>query len=86
MDTALLKKRYGNRVIFWGAIDTHHVLPNGTPNEVCAEVNRRLASLGPDGGYIVAPAHVIQADVPPENVVALYKTVADGGLAIKINH
>lgn len=79
MDTAELKKRYGNRVAFWGAIDTQRVLPYGTPEDVRAEVRRRIADLAPGGGYVVAPVHVIQADVPPENVLALCSEVTGNG-------
>lgn len=72
MDTAKLKRRFGKRVAFWGAIDTQRILPYGTPAEVRAEVRRRIADLGSDGGYVVAPVHVIQSDVPAENVLAVY--------------
>lgn len=75
MDTAVLKQRYGQRVTFWGAIDTHRVLPTGTPDEVRAEVRRRIADLGQDGGYVVAPVHTIQADVPAENIIAMCQEV-----------
>lgn len=71
MDTAELKRRFGERVVFWGAIDTQRVLPDGTSEDVRAEVRRRIADLGP-AGYVVAPVHVIQSDVPAENVLALY--------------
>lgn len=72
MKTAELKRRFGERVAFWGAIDTQRVLPDGTPEDVRAEVRRRIADLGSNGGYIVAPVHVIQSDVPAANVQALY--------------
>lgn len=77
MDTAALKKRYGRRLSFWGAIDTQHVLPRGSADDVRAEVHRRIADLGAGGGYVVAPVHVVQADVPPENVVALCRSVCE---------
>lgn len=71
MDTAYLKKEYGRDLAFWGAIDTQHVLPFGTPDDVREEVKRRVAELGEGGGYVVASVHNIQAEVPPENIVAL---------------
>ncbi|MBM3130498.1 MAG: hypothetical protein FJ009_17955 [Chloroflexi bacterium] len=71
MDTAELKKRYGARISFWGAIDTQRVLPFGSPDDVRAEVRRRVADLATEGGYVIAPVHVIQADVAAENVRAL---------------
>jgi uroporphyrinogen decarboxylase len=71
-DTARLKREFGDRLAFWGAIDTHHVLPQGTVTEVREEVRRRILDLGPGGGYVVGPVHNIQPDVPPANVVAMY--------------
>jgi uroporphyrinogen decarboxylase len=70
-DTAALKARFGNRVVFWGAIDTQHVLPHGAVAEVEAEVRRRIRDLAPGGGYVVASVHNIQPDVPPENILAM---------------
>ena len=78
-DTEKLKREFGNRLTFWGAIDTHHVLPHGTPEEVREEVRRRIRDLGPGGGYVVSPVHNIQPDVPPENVVAMYEAAQDLG-------
>ena len=46
------------------------VLPFGTPQEVRDETRRRIDELAPGGGFIFAPIHVLQADVPPENIVA----------------
>jgi uroporphyrinogen decarboxylase len=73
MDTQRLKAEFGDRLSFMGAIDTQHVLPFGTPDDVKREVERRIAHLGPGGGYILAPVHNVQADVPPENLIAMYR-------------
>jgi uroporphyrinogen decarboxylase len=70
-DTARLKREFGDRLSFCGAIDTAWVLPHGTPADVRAEVRRRIRDLGPGGGYILASVHCIQPDVPLENVVAM---------------
>jgi uroporphyrinogen decarboxylase len=70
-DTAELKARFGDKMTFWGAIDTQRVLPLGTAEEVEAEVQQRIRDLGPGGGYVVGPVHNIQPDVPPENIVAM---------------
>jgi uroporphyrinogen decarboxylase len=70
-DTAALKARFGNKVVFWGGIDTQRVLPQGSAEDVEAEVRRRIRDLGPGGGYVVASVHNIQPDVPPENIVAM---------------
>lgn len=72
MDTRRLKAEYGRDLVFWGAIDNQGVLPNGTPEEVRREVRRRITDLAPGGGYVLAAAHNIQQDVPPENVVAMF--------------
>ncbi|MCP5110721.1 MAG: hypothetical protein GY953_07800 [bacterium] len=73
MDTARLKREYGQDLVFWGAIDSQGVLPQGTPADVREEVRRRIADLAPGGGYVLAAAHNIQADVPPENAVAMFE-------------
>jgi uroporphyrinogen decarboxylase len=78
-DTARLKREFGKNISFCGAIDTEHVLPHGTPDEVRAEVRRRIKDLAPGGGYIVASVHCIQPDVPPENVLAMCDEVAVSG-------
>ena len=70
-DTARLKREFGERLSFCGAIDTGWVLPHGTPEDVRAEVRRRIRDLGPGGGYILASVHCIQPDVPLENVIAM---------------
>jgi len=75
MDPASLAEQFGDRLTFHGGIDEQHLLPHGTPDEVRAEVTRTMEILGRKGGYIVAPAHAIQPDTPPENIVALYDTV-----------
>jgi uroporphyrinogen decarboxylase len=78
-DTAKLKREFGDALAFWGAIDTHHVLPQGTVAEVREEVRRRILDLGPVGGYVVGPVHNIQPDVPPANVVAMYEAAYELG-------
>ncbi len=70
-DTARLKREFGKHLSFCGAIDTGWVLPCGTPDDVRAEVRRRIRDLAPGGGYILASVHCIQPDVPLENVIAM---------------
>lgn len=72
-----LKRRFGSRVSFCGAVDTHRVLPSGTPAEVRQEVRRVIAALGEGGGYLVASVHTIMDDVPPENIVAMADAVKE---------
>jgi len=72
MDTAELKRRFGNRIAFWGAIDSQKTLPFGSADAVRAEVRQRISDLAPGGGYILAGVHNLQPDIPPENIVAMY--------------
>jgi uroporphyrinogen decarboxylase len=78
-DTAKLKAEFGDKLVFWGAIDTHRVLPYGTPDDVRAEVRQRISDLGPGGGYVVCSVHNIQSEVPAENVVAMFDAVNEYG-------
>ena len=72
MDPGRLKAEYGDRISFWGGIDTQDLLVNDPPERVSGEVRRILSIFGTDGGYILSPAHCIQDDVPARNVVAIY--------------
>ena len=72
MDSKKLKTDFGNRVTFWGGIDTQRVLPMGSPQDVEAEVKKRIRDFAPGGGYILTAVHNIQAGVPPENIVMMY--------------
>jgi uroporphyrinogen decarboxylase len=68
-----LKADFGDRLSFHGGIDMQQLLPNSTPERVRREARRYSEILGRGGGYILAPAHLFQPDVPPENILALYK-------------
>jgi hypothetical protein len=80
MDPRELKKRFGDRVTFWGGgVDTQRTLPFGKPAEVRAEVKERIAIFAPGGGFVFNPIHNVQARIPVENLLALYETVRDKG-------
>jgi uroporphyrinogen decarboxylase len=79
MDTKRLKKEFGDRMAFWGGIDTHKVLPFGTPDDVRAEVKRRIEDLAPGGGYVLNSVHNLQSEVPPENIVAMFEAAKEFG-------
>jgi len=83
MATARLKREFGHELAFWGGIDTHRVLPAGTPAEVRQEVKRRIDDLGENGGYVLCAVHNIQPEVPPENVVAMYEAALEYGESAK---
>jgi uroporphyrinogen decarboxylase len=79
MDSQRLKSEFGKHMCFWGGIDTHRVLPTGTPEAVRGEVKTRIADLAPGGGYVLASVHNIQAEVPPENIVAMFDSAEEYG-------
>jgi uroporphyrinogen decarboxylase len=79
-DPAGVKARYGDRLSFWGGIDTQYVLPYGTTEEVRQEVRLRVRQFGPGGGFVAGSVHNIQADVPPENILALAEAVQEYGV------
>jgi len=73
MDPAKLKAEFGNHLCFWGGIDTHRVMPRGSTDDVRAEVARRIRQMGPGGGYILAAVHNLQPEVPPANIIAMFR-------------
>jgi uroporphyrinogen decarboxylase len=75
MEPAQLKREYGARLTFFGAIDVQNTLPFGTPATVAAEVRDRFETLGAGGGWICAPTHHVQLDTPMENFMALVDAV-----------
>jgi uroporphyrinogen decarboxylase len=79
MDHERIKKEHGSSLSFHGGIDIQRVLPFGTPDEVKMEAKKTMEALGPGGGYILAPTHYVQADVPPENIIALRDAVLEYG-------
>jgi uroporphyrinogen decarboxylase len=81
MDTKELKRRFGRDLTFYGGgVDTQGVLPRGTPQAVRDEVKRRIDDLAPGGGFIFNTVHNIQADVPPENLVAMWEALQEYGV------
>ena len=75
MDTLQFKKQFGEDVTIWGgSCDSQIILPQGTVQQVKDETRRRIEDLAPGGGFIFAPIHVIQGDVPPQNIMAWYET------------
>ena len=74
MDLISLKKEFGKDITFWGGgIDTQMKLNRLSVMEIKEEVRRNIEIMGPGGGYIFAPTHNIQADVPPEKIDAIYQ-------------
>jgi uroporphyrinogen decarboxylase len=81
MDTKELKRRFGRDLTFYGGgVDTQRILPRGTPQEVRDEVKRRIDDLAPGGGFVFNTVHNIQADVPPENLMAMWEALQEYGV------
>jgi uroporphyrinogen decarboxylase len=76
-DPATLKRQFGRHLVFVGAIDTTNVLTVATPAEVREHVRRQIGLLAAGGGYVCAADHSIFAEVPNENVAALFEAVAE---------
>lgn len=81
MEPDALKRDFGDVLTFWGGgVDTQGVLPNGTPQEVKDDVRRNIEALAPGGGFVFNTVHNIQADVPVENLLAMYEALAEYGI------
>lgn len=78
MDARALKADFGGRITFWGGgCDTHKVLPTGRPDEIRRHVREQICILKPGGGFVFQQVHNILADVPPENVSAMYEAARE---------
>jgi len=76
-----LKRDFGQDLAFWGGgVDTQGILPYGTPREVKNDVRRNIDALAPGGGYVFNTIHNIQADVPPENLIAMWEALQEYGV------
>jgi uroporphyrinogen decarboxylase len=79
MEAARLKEEFGDRISFWGGIDSSRILPWGTPAKVRDEVRRVIGTLGPGGGYILNSVHNLQPGVPVENILAMFEAAREFG-------
>jgi uroporphyrinogen decarboxylase len=80
MEPFQLKKDFGRDIVFWGGgVDTQKVLPSGTVQEVKTDVRRNMEALAPGGGFVFNTVHNIQAEVPPENILAMWETIQEYG-------
>lgn len=70
LDPLWVKSTYGDRLSLWGTIGTQRLMPFGTPREIKDKVQRNIESLGYNGGLVLAPTHVLEPDVPWENIEA----------------
>jgi uroporphyrinogen decarboxylase len=79
MDRKELKREFGGKLIFHGGFDIQHILPRGTIEEVEREAKDVIETYASGGEYIFSPAHNIQPDVPPENILAAYRAALQYG-------
>jgi uroporphyrinogen decarboxylase len=76
-----LKREFGRDLVFWGGgVDTQGVLGTATPQEVEKHVRRNIEALAPGGGFVFAAVHDIQANVPPENIMAMWEAWKEYGI------
>jgi uroporphyrinogen decarboxylase len=68
-----MKNGWGNRIGFWGAMDQQELIPLGSDEDLERDVIEKINVLGADGGYVIAPAHILQPDVTPERVKTFIK-------------
>lgn len=78
MDPQWLKSEWGDKFVFWGGgSDTQKTLSFGTPEEVYNETSRLLSIFAPGGGYVFNPIHNIQGNTPTDNMIAMFRALAD---------
>ena len=78
MDSRRLKEEFGSQLTFWGGgVDTQKILPFGTPDEIRRHVMGQCEILGRDGGFVFNAVHNVQANVPVDNVVAMFDALKD---------
>jgi len=81
MDLRELKRQFGATLVFSGAIDSHHVLIDGTPDSVRHSTREVLYIMSPGGGYIAGASHdAILEETPVENVLAMCDTIREHGV------
>lgn len=76
-DPQELKDKFGERICFFGGIDQQSLLPSGNMPLIRDEISKRISILGKDRGYLLAPAHILQADVAAETIEGMIKTVTE---------
>ena len=78
-DPVELKTRYGEKLCFFGGIDQQLLLPSGNIKEIRSEIKERISILGKNRGYLLAPAHILQADVTTETILEMINAVREFG-------
>ena len=79
MDPAEIKYKYGDKLSFWGTVDTQYTFPFGSPEDLEREIRERLRTVAPGGGLILCSSHRVQPDAPPENIRTFYRVARQYG-------
>ena len=79
MDPVEIKEMYGSRLSFWGTIGTQTTMPFGSVKEVEETTRRMIETVGKGGGLVIAPTHLLEPEVPLENIDAFYRAVRKYG-------
>ena len=79
MDPNRLKQRYGHDLAFWGTIGIQTTMPFGSPKDIRKVVKEIIGTVGKGGGLLIAPTHVLEPDVPWENILAFFEAVEEYG-------
>ena len=76
-----LKRDFGKDLVFWGGgVDTQGIFTTGSPQEIRDHVKRNIEALAPGGGFVFATVHNTQANVPPQNFMAMWETLQEYGI------
>ncbi|MBD3391134.1 MAG: hypothetical protein GF418_03670 [Chitinivibrionales bacterium] len=81
MDFNEIHAAFGERLSFWGTLGTQQLLPFGSPDQVCEVVRDRIAACGEKGGLVLAPTHMVEPEVPWENISAIVDTAREYSIA-----
>jgi uroporphyrinogen decarboxylase len=79
MDQAKLKAQYGDRIAFWGCVGTQTTFPFGSAEDMRQNIRWLIEVMGKDGGLLLAPTHVLEPDVPWENIAAFFAAIDEFG-------
>ncbi len=78
MNVQTLKNKYGDKMCFWGGgCDTRDILPSADHDDIAKHVKQQVQVLKPNGGFVFQQVHNIMADVPPQNIIAMFNAVND---------
>ncbi|MEG0901663.1 MAG: uroporphyrinogen decarboxylase family protein, partial [Clostridia bacterium] len=79
VDHLAIKEAFGDRLAFWGGVSAQGAMSFGKPEDVRTEVRRCIEVLGKNGGYLIGPNHVVEPEVPWENLLAFFDAVEEFG-------